>query len=105
MATTKKKRPAKKKVVSSSPAAAAKEPSGEIGRTPVEPKVEVKKVPTRSETKNGRVFHIHLIGGARLVTKGFDFVAGRPLITTDEKVYEKFQNNGRFRIDIREGGA
>lgn len=110
MATTKKSR-SKKKIAPSRPAVAAKvdEPRARSGakKTPTEPEVVEKKTPTkrRLAEKTGRVFHIHLIEGATYVSKGYSFTAGRPLVTSDEKDYEAFENNGRFRIDIRKGGA
>ena len=106
MATTKKQRP--RKVASSEPAAAAKVDAPMVkSEPPTEPKVVEKETPTKRglAKKTGRVFHIHLIEGATYGSRGFDFTAGRPLITSDEKVYEAFRSNGRLRIDVREGGA
>jgi hypothetical protein len=52
-----------------------------------------------------KTYRITLIEGATLERKGHNFVAGRPLVTADEKLYEAFRNNGRFRCDVVEGGS
>jgi hypothetical protein len=52
-----------------------------------------------------KTYRITLIEGATLERKGHNFVAGRPLVTADEKLYEALKNNGRFRCDVVEGGS
>lgn len=103
-------KPRSKKVVASEPAAAKvdePEATSEAKKPSIEPEVvEAKRVPKKKIARSiGRVFHIHLIEGASLSSRGFNFVAGRPLVTSDEKIFKLFEFNGRFRIDVREGGA
>lgn len=118
MATTRKPRP--RKVAASEPVAAKTKvdepkatgepivsPSPEVAAPEVDVPREVdRKVPPRAEPEpRERIFTIHLTQGSRYSSRGINFVAGRPLVTSDVKLYEVFRFNGRLRIDVREGGA
>jgi hypothetical protein len=103
MATTKKPRP----LVAPSKPAAANEPKTLPTPEMVPAESEAKEVPAkRVPTRRGaRVYRIFLIEGSSYEKAGFSFESRRPIVTTDERVYEAVKNNGRFRIEIREGGA
>lgn len=110
MATTKKPRP--KPVVSTSEPAAAKtkvDAPEAKSDPPIEPKAVESKdsAPKKKKLapKKGRVFSIHLIEGSSYSFAGHNFVAGRPLVTQDERLYKAIKSKGRFRVDVREGGA
>lgn len=52
-----------------------------------------------------KLYRITLIEGSSLKQGRLSFDAGRPLITSDPKVYEKFCNDGHFRCEILKGGS
>lgn len=89
MATTKKPRTKKAATTSEPTAAATNEPT---------PRAVL-------ASKGRRTYHVRLVEGASYSAMGHDFFAGRPLVTTDEKIYEALKSNGRFRVDVREEGA
>ena len=64
-----------------------------------------KKALATSSKVKPKTYRIILIEGATLERKGHNFVAGRPLVTADEKLYEALKSNGRFRCDVVEGGS
>ncbi len=98
-------------------AAFAPSPEPEPGPKVVEPKVvdAPKEVVETAEvapekapaprTKPRRTYIVHLVEGASCNFRGHHFVAGRPHVTSDGKLFEALRYNGRFRVDVREGGA
>lgn len=107
MATT-KKRVANGGGQSSAPDSSAKKTSTATVAETEQPKADA--TPKRKELApekkvKPRTYRITLIEGATLERKGHNFVAGRPLVTADEKLYETLRNNGRFRCDVVEGGS
>ena len=107
MATT-KKRVANGGGKSSAPDSSATKSTATVAEKTEQPKADAtpkKKALAPEKKVKPKTYRITLIEGATLERKGHNFVAGRPLVTADEKLYEAFRNNGRFRCDVVEGGS
>jgi hypothetical protein len=123
MATTKKR--TRRKVAPSEPVAAetkVEEPEARVedetqkvvAPSPPperEPEVVAQKeaapssTPKPSPKRGNGVYVITLTQGKTYGYKGLNFVVGQPLVTSDAKLYEALRHNGRFRVNVREGGA
>jgi hypothetical protein len=104
MATTKKRMDeAAKKVAESS--AGKSEATVAVTEQPKADATPKKKTLATSRDEPAKVYRIVLIEGATLERQGHNFVAGRPLVTADEKLYEALKSNGRFRCDVVRGGS
>ncbi len=66
-----------------------------------DPKISTPKVENVAATE----WRIILKEGSTYEVKGLKFVAGRPLLTTDQKLYEKLKYNGRLLIESTKGGG
>jgi hypothetical protein len=133
MATAKKSRP-KKKIAPPGPAAAKTkvdepkvEAKAKVEAAPPPPEPEPKPKVVASEVdapkevvatadaapekapepkrKARRTYLIHLVEGSSCNFRGRNFVAGRPHVTSDDRLFEALRYNGRFRVDVREGGT
>ncbi len=103
MATTKKARNGGEKTApKTAPKSDATVAEAEQPKAAATPK---KKALATKRTVKPKTYRITLIEGATLERKGHNFVAGRPLVTADVKLYEAFKDNGRFRCDVVEGGS
>lgn len=79
---------------------------GESGEAEPEPEPEPELESEREEPEDPEpeprplTFRATLIDGGRYSVGGYDFVHGRPVTSTDLKLYERLRFNGRFRVDV-----
>jgi hypothetical protein len=85
----------------SEPVAAAEAKVDEQSKTA---ETRTSSAPKKKKVAAAKSWRIILIEGATYSIAGLDFVAGRPLVTTDPKIPELLQYNGRFRIEPSGGG-
>jgi hypothetical protein len=115
MATTKKRTTRKKVAPPSEPVAAetkveepeakAEDEAQKVVVPPPPPVKEPETAPNPVKPKRVEVYSITLLQGKTYGFKGRTFVAGQPLVTSDAKLFEALRHNGRFRVDVREGGT